>query len=87
MLESNRIKKDWLALETEFPERMDELKRFLRATPTDRRQAIDRLKKLKGNLKGILQYDITKDDARVWYIVDKKKQLVIIRYAGHHPNF
>ena len=44
------------------------------------------LKKLKGPYKGILQYDITKDDARVWYRVDKKENLVIIKYAGHHPD-
>ena len=86
VLESSRIEKDWLALEQEFPERMKECKNFLRNNPEDRNQAIGILKKLKGRYKGILQYDITKDDARVWYRVNKKECIVIIKYAGHHPD-
>lgn len=86
VLESNRIEKDWLALEQEFPERMRECKNFLRNNPEDRNQAIGILKKLKGRYKGILQYDVTKDDARVWYRVDKNNHTVIIKYAGHHPD-
>jgi|GEM_PF-811837 len=87
VLESNKIQKDWLVLEEKFPERMEEFKGFLRATPADRRQAAGRLKKLQGAYKGILQYDITKDDYRVWYRVSKKDYTVVIKYAGHHPNW
>ena len=86
VLESNRIQKDWLALEQEFPDRMKECKNFLRNHPEDRTKAIGILKKLRGAHKGILQYDITKDDARVWYRVDRKERIVIIKYAGHHPD-
>ena len=85
VLESNRIRKNWVALEQEFPERMKECKNFLRNNPEDRTKAIGILKKLKGPYKGLLQYDITKDDTRVWYRVNKKERIVVIKYAGHHP--
>lgn len=89
VLESNRIQKDWDALEQEFPERMRDCKNFLRSNPEDRTKAIGILKKLKGiyKEKGILQYDITKDDARVIYRVNEREHTVIIKYAGHHPNW
>jgi len=87
LLESNSIEKDWFALEEEFPERMEELKSFLRANPADRRQVVGKLKKLRGAYKGILQYDVTQDDARVWYRIDRKNHTVIIKYAGHHPKW
>jgi mRNA-degrading endonuclease RelE of RelBE toxin-antitoxin system len=86
VFQSNRVKQDWLALEREFPERIAQCKAFLCNSPEDRTKAIGILKKLKGRFKGILQYDITKDDARVWYRVDRKGNLVIIKYAGHHPD-
>ena len=88
VLESNRIQKDWDALEEEFPERMSVCKDFLRNNPEDRTRAVGILKKLKGiyKEKGILQYDITKDDARVIYHVDKKENTVVVKYAGHHPD-
>lgn len=85
--QSGRIEKDWVALEKEFPERVAECKDFLINNPEDRNKAIGILKKLKGRHKGTLQYDITKDDARVWYRVDREEKLVIIKYAGHHPNW
>lgn len=87
VFQSNRVEKDLLALEKEFPEKVVECKEFLRNNPEDRNKAIGILKKLKGRYKGILQYDITKDDARVWYRVDRKEKLVIIKYARHHPNW
>lgn len=85
--QSNRIEKDWLSLEKEFPDRVLDCKNFLKNSPEDRNKALGILKKLKGRFKGILQYDITKNDARVWYRVDREKNLVIIKYAGHHPNW
>ena len=86
VLESNRIRKDWDALEQAFPDRMKECKDFLRNNPEDRTKAVGILKKLKGSYQGILQYDITKDDYRVWYRVNKKDYTVVIKYAGPHPN-
>ena len=87
--DSSKIQKDWDALEQEFPDRMKDCKKFLRDNPEDRTKAIGILKKLQGRYrhKRILQYDITKDDARVWYRVDRKERIVFIRYAGHHPNW
>ena len=87
ILESSGIQKDWSALKDEFPERMEELNSFLKNNPADRRKALGRLKKLKGRFQGILQYDVTQDDARVWYKVDKREHHVIIKRAGHHPNW
>ncbi len=86
VFQSRGIEKDWLALEKEFPERVADCKEFLCNNPEDRRKAIGVLKKLQGRCKGTLQYDITKDDARVWYRVNRKDKLVIIKYAGHHPD-
>lgn len=87
VLESKRIQKDWDAMEQEFPDRMKDCKEFLRNNPEDRTKAIGILKKLKGAYKGILQYDITKDEYRVWYRVNKKENTVVIKYAGSHPNW
>jgi mRNA-degrading endonuclease RelE of RelBE toxin-antitoxin system len=86
---SNRVLKGLQALEQEFPDRVKECKAFLRNNPEDRTKAVGILKKLKGiyKEKSILQYDITKDDARVIYKVDKKNHQVIIKYAGHHPTW
>ncbi|MFC1869895.1 type II toxin-antitoxin system RelE/ParE family toxin [Chloroflexota bacterium] len=84
--QNGRVERDWLALEKEFPERVAECKEFLENNPEDRRKALGILKKLQGRFKGTLQYDITKDDARVWYRVDRKEKLVIIKYSGHHPD-
>lgn len=86
VFKNSRVEQDWIALENEFPDRVAECKNFLINNPEDRRKAVGILKKLHGKYKGILQYDITKDDARVWYHVDKKERLVIIDYAGHHPD-
>ncbi len=84
--ENGRVERDWLALESEFPRRVADCKEFLCTHPEDRSKAIGVLKKLKGRHKDKLQYDITKNDARVWYRVNRKEKLVIIKYAGHHPN-
>ena len=86
VLESNRIRKDWEKLEQEFPERMKQCKNFLRNNPEDRTQAVGILKKLTGLYKGILQYDLTKDNYRIWYRVNREDFTVVIKYAGPHPN-
>lgn len=89
VLESNRIRKDWDAILQEFPEKMRDCIEFLKNNPEDRNKAVGLLKKLKGNFqnKRLLQYDISKDDARVIYRVDRKNKLVVIKYAGHHPSW
>ncbi len=81
-----RIYDGWLQLSSAFPDQIDTCLEFLKNNPEDRLKAVGQLKKLKGKYKGILQYDITKKDARVWYVVDKKNKVVIIKYAGHHPD-
>ncbi len=86
VFENSRIEQDWLALKNEYPDRVEDCVEFLINNPEDRMKTIGILKKLQGRLKGILQYDITKDDARVWYCVNRKEKLVIIKYAGHHPD-
>jgi len=86
VLESNKITKSWELLKSQFPEKMRDCELFLRKNPEDRSKALGLLKKLKGPFKGILQYDITKDDYRVWYAVDKKNNKVVIKYAGPHPD-
>ena len=87
VLKNSTIQNQWLNLEAEFPDKMADLKQFLRSTPADRRPVPGKLKKLKGKYKGILQYDVTQNDARVWYRIDRKEKRVIILYAGHHPNW
>jgi mRNA-degrading endonuclease RelE of RelBE toxin-antitoxin system len=84
---SNRIKKDWDALERKFPERVEVCQSFLENNPEDRTKALGILKKLRPPYRGILQYDITKDEYRVWYRVDRANKSVIIKYAGSHPNW
>ena len=89
VLESNRIRKDWDAILKEFPEKMHDCIEFLKNNSEDRNKAVGSLKKLKGNFqkKRLMQYDISKDDARVIYRVDRKNKLVVIKYAGHHPSW
>ena len=74
----------WRAFETEIPDAMARCKDFLVNNPEDRLKSNGKLKKLKGDLKGVLQHDIT-DEARVWYVIDKKALTVRIKYVGHHP--
>ena len=86
VFESNAVKKAWFTLKGELPDEMDECSKFLRTTPRDRLKSEYRLKKLKAPYKGTLQYNVTRYDARVWYIVDNRKHQVVVRYAGHHPD-
>ena len=86
VFQNGRIEQDWITLENEFPDRVADCEEFLTNNPEDRRKAVGILKKLQGRHKGKLQYDITKDDARVWCFVDRKERLVIIKCAGHHPD-
>ena len=86
IFKNGRVERDWYALEQEFPERVVDCKNFLQNNPEDRNKAVGILKKLRGKYEGTLQYDITKNDARVWYTVDRKEKTITIKYAGHHPD-
>jgi len=79
-----RLQGNWEALENEVPTAIERCKKFLKETPQNRLRSRGKLKKLKGNLKGFLQYDIT-GEARVWYRVDRRRRIVYIEYVGHHP--
>jgi len=83
-LRNSPARKNWEQLEHDIPEAMERCKAFLRETPGDRLKARGKLKKLRGKLKGILQYDIT-DEARVHYRIDQKARVVYVEYVGHHP--
>lgn len=82
---SNKTLRNWDTLKEKFPDRMKTCESFLINNPEDRSKAIGILKKLRGRYKGILQYDITKDDYRVWYRVNRNDNTVVIAYAGSHP--
>ena len=86
VFENGKVAQAWQQIKTEFPDRVADCVKFLQNNPEDRRKEVGILKKLKGKYKGILQYDITKNDARVWYRVNRKEKLVVIKYAGHHPD-
>lgn len=83
---NKKVKSGWEMLAQKFPERMETCRFFLENNPEDRRKAIGILKKLHPPYEGILQYDITKDNYRIWYRVDRQQRLVIIKYAGSHPD-
>ena len=83
---NKKVNIDWEVLSQKYPERVEACRQFLENNPEDRRQAVGILKKLHPPYEGILQYDITKDNYRVWYRVDRLKKMVIIKYAGAHPD-
>lgn len=61
---------------------MERLLQFLKESPEDRGKSQGKLKKLKGDLEGYLQYDVT-DKYRCRYWVDGKD--VKVEYIGIHP--
>ena len=60
---------------------MVRLTKYLEESPQDRLRSYGKLKKLKGKLKGILQYDLT-DRYRVHYQVDTIERIVCVEYIG-----
>lgn len=74
----------WYSLVNHIPEPMQRCKQFLQENPEDRLESGGKLKKLKGKLKGILQYDIT-HKTRIHYKVDPGEHIVYIEYVGYHP--
>jgi len=81
----NKMLDRWNELEGQYPEVMQELKDFLKVQPTNIRITNGRAKKLRGDLKGIYQFDINYTD-RVRYIVDKKRFVVDVIYAKGRPE-
>ena len=83
-VKNSSVEKRWYALNENYPEAMERCKTFLQNTPLDRLKSGGKLKKLKGKLSGILQYDIT-DSLRVRYTVDNRERIVFVEYIGEHP--
>jgi len=81
---NNSVLKSWHLLNEEMPEQMQRLKEYLQNNPEDRLLARGKLKKLKGKLKGILQFDIT-DNYRFHYRVDSEEHVVYVEFIGTHP--
>jgi len=44
-----------------------------------------KIKRLKGSLSGIMQYDLSRGD-RIWWRVDEKTSTVYVLYVGPHPK-
>jgi len=74
----------WRSLEESIPSQMQRCKIFLEENHHNRLRSGGKLKKLKGRLQGILQYDLT-DNHRVHYRVDTVAKIVYIEYIGAHP--
>lgn len=80
----NRMLERWHALEGEYSEDMHWFKGFLKQHPTNIRVTNGKVKKLKGDLKNIYQYDVSYKD-RVRYTVDKAHRIVKVVFAKGHP--
>jgi mRNA-degrading endonuclease RelE of RelBE toxin-antitoxin system len=84
LYKNHSVEQSWHYFQDQMPEKMGEIKKFLKENPNDRSKAPGKLKKLKGKLKRFLQYDITDSD-RIWYEVDSNKKAVYVEYIGPHP--
>jgi len=76
-----KVRKGWRDVCTRDPQGAAEALRFLRTTPE--RRVPGKVKKLRGKLKGLLQYDVNYSD-RIQYWVDKENNIVWVEYAGSH---
>ncbi len=74
--------KGWREVCARDPQGAAETLRFLQETPEQR--VPGKVKKLKGKLAGLLQYDVNYSD-RVQYWVDRQTGIVWVEYAGSHP--
>ncbi len=74
----------WHSLEDEYPDKMRWLKDFLKQQPTNTIITNGKIKKLKGDLRHIYQYDVSYKD-RVRYTIDKENQIVQVVFAKGHP--
>ena len=86
-----KTRKGWRDICRRDPQGAAEVLRFLQTSPE--RRIPGKVKKLKGKLKGLLQYDVNYSD-RVQYWVDKESAypiagngigIVWVEYAGPHP--
>jgi len=81
---NSSVEAAWYSLENDIPEPMERCKQFIQENPEDRIKSGGKLKKLKGKLNGILQYDITYR-TRIHYKVGPGEHVVYIEYVGYHP--
>lgn len=74
----------WHALGDEYPEDMQWFKGFLKWQPTNTGITNGKVKKLRGDLKHLYQYDVSYKD-RVRYSVDRETRMVEVVFAKGHP--
>lgn len=77
-----RARKGWAEVCARDPLGASEVLCFLQTTPE--RRVPGKVKKLRGKLQGLLQYDVNYSD-RVRYWVDRENRIVWVEYAGPHP--
>lgn len=83
-VEKNSVLKGWKQLESLYPEPMKRCKAFLEKSPADTINSMGKAKRLKGDLKWLLQYDVT-DSHRIRYWINQESRSVYVEYAGPHP--
>jgi len=83
-LKNGSVEREWRLLEQRIPEQIKRCRNFLETSPENRLISAGKLKKLKGELSGVLQYDLT-DKIRLHYTVDRKEHRVFVEYIGQHP--
>jgi hypothetical protein len=83
-LKNHTVEKNWSLFAGIIPDQMERCRKFLEETPESRLLSGGKLKKLRGKLSGILQYDLT-DKARIHYRVNHKVHTVYVEYIGQHP--
>ncbi|MDV2989077.1 MAG: hypothetical protein P3T54_02795 [Dehalogenimonas sp.] len=74
-LEKNAVLKGWRQLESQYPEPMKRCKAFLEKSPADTINSAGKAKRLKGELKWLLQYDVT-DSHRIRYWINQEARSV-----------
>ncbi len=79
---NSSVEVSWYSMESSHPEPMERCKQFLQENPEDRLKSGGRLKKLRGNVEGLLQYDVTYK-ARVRYTVESGDHIVYVEYIGY----
>jgi hypothetical protein len=80
---NRNVEKCWRSYEAQMTDKMADIRKFLEENPKDRSKAPGKLKKLRGRLKQLLQYDLTASD-RIWYeVVLDEKSVYIVRIGPH----
>jgi mRNA-degrading endonuclease RelE of RelBE toxin-antitoxin system len=78
------VEKNWSVFAKIIPDQMERCRKFLEETPENRLLSGGKLKKLKGKLSGILQYDLT-GKARIHYRINHDEYTIYVEYIGQHP--